>query len=65
MEEALFRRKGTRSNPLDGIGDARHYLGHFPMSFLNIVYPEKLTGWPWGEAAGRPMAKAKLLNYES
>ena len=56
-EEALFIEKERAQVTLNCIGDAvicTDVSGN--ISFLNIV-AEKLTGWPWREAAGRPMAE--------
>ncbi|MGB8476166.1 MAG: EAL domain-containing protein [Candidatus Acidiferrum sp.] len=63
MEEALFVEKERAQVTLNSIGDAvvcTDNLGN--ISFLNIV-AEKMTGWTWQEAAGRPMAEVlQILN---
>ena len=56
-EEALFVEKERAQVTLNCIGDAvicTDISGN--ITFLNIV-AERLTGWPWQEAAGRPMAE--------
>ena len=56
MEEALFVEKERAQVTLNCIGDAvvcTDISGK--ITFLNLV-AEKMTGWPWKEAAGRPMA---------
>jgi diguanylate cyclase (GGDEF)-like protein/PAS domain S-box-containing protein len=55
MEEALFVVKERAQVTLNCIGDAvvcTDISGN--ITFLNLV-AEKMTGWPWEEAAGRPM----------
>jgi diguanylate cyclase (GGDEF)-like protein/PAS domain S-box-containing protein len=55
MEEALFVEKERAQVTLNSIGDAvvcTDISGK--ISFLNLV-AEKMTGWPWEEAAGRSM----------
>jgi diguanylate cyclase (GGDEF)-like protein/PAS domain S-box-containing protein len=57
MEEALFIEKERAQVTLNSIGDAvvcTDILGN--ITFLNFV-AEKMTGWSWQEAAGRPMAE--------
>lgn len=57
MEEALFVEKERAQVTLNSIGDAvvcTDILGN--ITFLNFV-AEKMTGWSWQEAAGRPMAE--------
>jgi diguanylate cyclase (GGDEF)-like protein/PAS domain S-box-containing protein len=57
MEEALFVEKERAQVTLNSIGDAvvcTDILGN--ITFLNFV-AEKMTGWSWREAAGRPMAE--------
>jgi diguanylate cyclase (GGDEF)-like protein/PAS domain S-box-containing protein len=57
MEEALFVEKERAQVTLNSIGDAvacTDMSGH--LTFLNVV-AERLTGWSWQEAAGRPMAE--------
>jgi diguanylate cyclase (GGDEF)-like protein/PAS domain S-box-containing protein len=56
-EDALFLEKERAQVTLNCIGDAvicTDVAGQ--ITFLNIV-AEKMTGWPWKEAAGRPMAE--------
>jgi PAS domain S-box-containing protein len=56
MEDALFVEKERAQVTLNSIGDAvacADISGN--ITFLNLV-GEKLTGWPWQEAAGRPVA---------
>ena len=55
MEEALFVEKERAQVTLNCIGDAvvcTDISGN--ITFLNLV-AEKMTGWSWQEAAGRPM----------
>jgi len=55
MEEALFVEKERAQVTLNSIGDAvvcTDMSGN--ITFLNFV-AEKMTGWAWQEAAGRPM----------
>jgi diguanylate cyclase (GGDEF)-like protein/PAS domain S-box-containing protein len=57
MEEALFVVKERAQVTLNCIGDAvvcTDISGK--ITFLNLV-AEKMTGWPWAEAMGRPMAE--------
>ena len=57
MEEALFVVKERAQVTLNCIGDAvvcTDISGN--ITFLNLV-AEKMTGWPWEEAVGRPMAE--------
>jgi diguanylate cyclase (GGDEF)-like protein/PAS domain S-box-containing protein len=69
MEEALFVEKERAQVTLNSIGDAvacTDVSGH--LTFLNIV-AERLTGWSWQEAAGKPMIEVfRILdttNHES
>jgi diguanylate cyclase (GGDEF)-like protein/PAS domain S-box-containing protein len=66
MVEAIFEEKERAQVTLNSIGDAvacTDILGN--ISFLNRV-AEKLTGWSWQEAAGRPMADVlQILNGRS
>ena len=63
MEEALFVEKERAQVTLNSIGDAvicTDVSGN--ITFLNIV-AEKITGWSWKEAAGRPMVEIfKILD---
>jgi len=57
LEDALFEEKERAQVTLNSIGDAvacTDMAGN--LTFLNIV-AEKMTGWSWQEAAGRPMAE--------
>src|SRR5579872_1213454 len=57
MEEALFAEKERAEVTLNCIGDAvacTDISGN--VTFLNLI-AEKMTGWSWQEAAGRPMAE--------
>jgi diguanylate cyclase (GGDEF)-like protein/PAS domain S-box-containing protein len=57
LEDALFVEKERAQVTLNSIGDAvacTDVSGN--LTFLNLV-AEKLTGWSWQEAAGRPMAE--------
>jgi len=57
MEEALFVEKERAQVTLNSIGDAvvcTDISGN--ITFLNLV-AEKMTGWPWQEALGRPMGE--------
>jgi diguanylate cyclase (GGDEF)-like protein/PAS domain S-box-containing protein len=57
MEEVLFAEKERAQVTLNCIGDAvicTDISGN--ITFLNMV-AEKMTGWPCGEAAGRPLAE--------
>jgi diguanylate cyclase (GGDEF)-like protein/PAS domain S-box-containing protein len=66
MEEALFVEKERAQVTLNCIGDAvicTDLSGS--VTFLNVV-AEKMTGWSWQEAAGRPMAEVfRILNATS
>ena len=56
IEEALLVEKERAQVTLNSIGDAvvcTDIAGN--VTFLNLV-AENLTGWPWQEAVGRPMA---------
>jgi len=63
MEETLFVVKERAQVTLNCIGDAvvcTDIAGN--ITFLNLV-AEKMTGWPWKEALGRPMAEVfRILN---
>jgi diguanylate cyclase (GGDEF)-like protein/PAS domain S-box-containing protein len=57
MEESLYVETERAQVTLDSIGDAvicTDIAGN--ISFLYAV-AEKMTGWPWREATGRPMAE--------
>jgi diguanylate cyclase (GGDEF)-like protein/PAS domain S-box-containing protein len=57
MEEALFVEKERAQVTLNSIGDAvvcTNVSGN--ITFLNLV-AERMTGWSWQEAAGRPMSE--------
>jgi diguanylate cyclase (GGDEF)-like protein/PAS domain S-box-containing protein len=57
LEDALFVEKERAQVTLSSIGDGvacTDVSGN--VTFLNIV-AEKLTGWSWDEAAGRPMTE--------
>lgn len=57
VEQALFLEKERAQVTLNCIGDAvicTDILGN--ITFLNLV-AERMTGWPWQEAAGRPVAE--------
>jgi diguanylate cyclase (GGDEF)-like protein/PAS domain S-box-containing protein len=57
LEEALFVVKERAQVTLNCIGDAvvcTDIEGN--ITFLNLV-AEKMTGWPWEEAVGRPMTE--------
>jgi diguanylate cyclase (GGDEF)-like protein/PAS domain S-box-containing protein len=57
MEEALFVEKERAEVTLKSIGDAvlcTDIVGK--ITFLNVV-AEKMTGWPWQEAVGRPLGE--------
>lgn len=57
MEDALFLEKERAQVTLNSIGDAvvcMDLVGN--ISFLNQV-AEKMTGWTWEEAAGRPLSE--------
>jgi diguanylate cyclase (GGDEF)-like protein/PAS domain S-box-containing protein len=66
MEEALFVEKERAQVTLNSIGDAvvcTNISGH--ITFLNLV-AERMTGWSWQEASGRPMAEVfKILDAVS
>src|SRR5665213_535443 len=66
MEEALFVEKERAQVTLNSIGDAvacTDVAGN--LTFLNLV-AEKLTGWSWQDAAGRPMAEVfRILDTTS
>ena len=66
MEEALFVEKERAQVTLNSIGDAvvcTDISGN--ITFLNLV-AEKMTGWSWQEAAGRPMAEVfRILDATS
>jgi diguanylate cyclase (GGDEF)-like protein/PAS domain S-box-containing protein len=57
LEDALFVEKERAQVTLNSIGDAvacTDVSGN--LTFLNLV-AEKLTGWSWQQAAGKPMAE--------
>ena len=57
MEEALFEEKERAQVTLNCIGDAvicTDISGN--LTFLNLV-AEKMTGWSWQDATGKPMAE--------
>jgi diguanylate cyclase (GGDEF)-like protein/PAS domain S-box-containing protein len=57
MEEALFVVKERAQVTLNCIGDAVVCTDiSRNITFLNLV-AEKMTGWPWEEALGRPMSE--------
>jgi diguanylate cyclase (GGDEF)-like protein/PAS domain S-box-containing protein len=66
MEEALFGEKERAQVTLNSIGDAvacTDISGN--ISFLNLV-AEKMSGWTWQEAAGRPMPEVlRILDASS
>ena len=66
MEEALFVEKERAQVTLNSIGDAvicTDISGN--ITFLNLV-AEKMTGWSWDEAAGRPLAEVfRILDATS
>ena len=66
MEEALFVEKERAQVTLNCIGDAvicTDISGN--ITFLNVV-AERMTGWSWQEAAGRPMAEVfRILDATS
>ena len=66
LEEALFVEKERAQVTLNCIGDAvvcTEISGN--ITFLNLV-AEKMTGWSWQEAAGRPMAEVfRILDATS
>ena len=56
-EEALFAEKERAEVTLNCIGDAVVCTDiEGKITFLNLV-AEKMTGWPWEEAVGQPMAE--------
>jgi diguanylate cyclase (GGDEF)-like protein/PAS domain S-box-containing protein len=56
MEEVLFVEKERAQVTLNSIGDAVVCTDIFGnITFVNLV-AEKMMGWSWAEAAGRPMA---------
>ena len=66
MDEALFVEKERAQVTLNSIGDAvicTDTSGN--ITFLNVV-AETLTGWPWKEAAGRPVTDVlQIRNADS
>src|SRR6202451_3938614 len=57
MEEALFLEKERAEVTLKSIGDAVLCTDiAVKIPFLNVV-AEKMTGWSWQEAVGRPLAE--------
>jgi len=57
LKEALFQEKERAQVMLNCIGDAvlsTDLSGN--VNYLNVV-AERMTGWPWKEAAGRPLAE--------
>ena len=61
MEEALFAEKERAEVALKSIGDGvicTDISGN--VTFLNVV-AERLTGWSWQEAAGRPMTEVSQI----
>jgi diguanylate cyclase (GGDEF)-like protein/PAS domain S-box-containing protein len=66
LEEAFFDEKERAQVTLNCIGDAvvcTDIAGN--ITFLNLV-AEKMTGWAWKEATGRPMAEVfKILDAVS
>ncbi len=66
MDDALFAEKERAQVTLDCIADAvvsTDILGN--ITFLNVV-AEKLTGWLWQEAAGKPLGKVfRVMNAAS
>ena len=66
MEAALFAEKERAQVTLNSIGDAvvcTDISGN--LTFFNAV-AENLAGWPWHEAAGRPMGDVlRILNDTS
>jgi diguanylate cyclase (GGDEF)-like protein/PAS domain S-box-containing protein len=65
-EEVLFAEKERAQVTLDSIGDAVACTDIFGnLTFLNPV-AEKLSGWSWREATGRPMPEVfRILDGES
>ena len=60
-QDALFLEKERAEVTLNSIGDAvvcTDISGN--ITFLNVV-AEKMSGWPWKEAAGKPMADVLSL----
>jgi diguanylate cyclase (GGDEF)-like protein/PAS domain S-box-containing protein len=66
MEEALFVEAERAQVMLNGIGDAVACTDISEnITFLNLV-AEKMTGWSWQEAAGRPVAEVfRILDATS
>jgi PAS domain S-box-containing protein len=66
MEEVLFAEKERAQVTLNSIGDAvvcTNLSGN--ITFLNLV-AEKMMGWSWAEATGRPMAEVfRILDAAS
>jgi diguanylate cyclase (GGDEF)-like protein/PAS domain S-box-containing protein len=66
MEEALFEEKERAQVTLNCIGDAvicTDIPGN--ITFLNVV-AEKMTGWSWQDATGKPMAEVvRILDSTS
>ena len=61
MEEALFAEKERAQVTLNSIGDGVACTDTSGMlTFLNVV-AERMTGWSWSEAAGRPMDEVFLM----
>ena len=57
MEEALFTEKERAEVTLKSIGDAVLCTDvEGKITFMNVV-AEKMTGWPWQEAIGRPLSE--------
>ena len=57
LKEALFLEKERAQVMLNSIGDAvlsTDVSGN--VTYLNLV-AESMTGWPWKEASGRPLAE--------
>jgi diguanylate cyclase (GGDEF)-like protein/PAS domain S-box-containing protein len=57
LKEALFQEKERAQVMLNCIGDAvlsTDVSGN--INYLNVV-AERMTGWPWKEASGRPLAE--------
>jgi diguanylate cyclase (GGDEF)-like protein/PAS domain S-box-containing protein len=65
-EEALFVERDRAGVTLDSIGDAVLSIdGSGTVSFLNPV-AEAMTGWPRGEAMGRPLADVlKIIDEDT
>lgn len=66
LEEALFVEKERAQVTLNCIGDAVACTDiHGNITFVNPV-AEKMTGWSWQEAVGRPMADVfRIVNATS